>query len=283
MRILHLSDLHVEGAPERAYPGVGATLEQSRALVREEAPDYLFVTGDLTSHGSAEAQELALAREWLDALGVPYLCLPGNHDLGANRWRGERSPGSERYEDAPLAETNFGRTFGLGPLEVRDLGPLTAMALSLRSGDPDGVLPALEEALGRGDGPVALLAHYPLLQTRDQGVLAEFGAGDWVPDLVEPLLAIIRAHPRVRLLAAGHVHALTGRLLPGGALQLTAGALGPGASVYRRYTVSGQRLAFSSHLGAGPLGFWERLVPDAYPAEYHLGASHERLGELPLR
>ena len=284
MKILHITDIHAELPPERINPGIGRVLDRARAIVRSEAPDYLLVTGDLTSAGSSEVDELKFARQWLDSLGAPYLAIAGNHDLGANSRRGEQYPELERHDPRPLADTNFGRVFGPDAIVTCDVGPLLAVGLSLRAGDPDGVLPQLIGLLDRVAKPVVLFGHYPLVPTRDTGVLSRFGAGDFIPDLVEPLAQIIGAHPVVKAYLAGHVHAVSARPITAGCCQLTAGGLGPGASAYRVYELSPGRLRYATRLGAGPLGFWERIVPSEAPSpmEYHLGTAAERVGALDL-
>jgi Icc protein len=284
MRIVHLSDLHWEAEPERLYPGVGRVLEASRRLVSDEGPDFVLVTGDLTCRGSAEVAELRGAKAWLDSLGVPYLCIPGNHDLGANPWRGARYPEWEAYDGRPLAETAFGTVFGVPPLQVKDLGPVLVVGLTLRAGDPDQVLSSLAAVLDRADKPILLAAHYPLQVVREQGILAEFGFSDFIPDLVDPLRRLIADHPVVRLYLAGHIHAVSAKALAPHCLQITAGALGPGASAFRRYQIAEGALSFSTRLGAGPLGFWERLIPEGvYDPHYHLGRPDEREGVWPLK
>lgn len=284
MRIVHITDLHWEIAPERLNPGIGDVLADAATLIRAERPDFLFVTGDLTSHGASEIDELRAARRWLDALGVPYLAIAGNHDLGANPGRGERYPDQERWDPRPFADTQYGQVFGQDPLVVSDLGPVVAIGVSLRAGDPDGVLPRLENSLAGAAKPTVLLGHYPLVPTRSAGVLSRFGAGDFIPDLVGPLTDTIRSHPAVKLYAAGHVHAVSRQPLGAGCVQLTVGGLGPGASTYRRYEVSGGQLTYSTHFGPGPLGFWERHVPAEAPLapEYHLGSPVERTGSVSL-
>ncbi len=284
MKILHITDIHAELPPERTNPGMGLVLDRGRAIVRSEAPDYVLVTGDLTTRGSSAVDELKLARQWLDSLGAPYLAIAGNHDLGANARRGEQYPELERHDPRPLADTHFGRVFGPDALITCDFGPLLAVGLSLRAGDPDGVLPKLIGLLDRAAKPVALFGHYPLVPTRETGVLRRFGAGDFIPDLVEPLVQIIGAHPMVKAYLAGHVHAVSARPITAGCLQLTAGGFGPGASAYRVYDLSPGRLGYTTRLGAGPLGFWERVVPSEapFPVDYHLGAAAERVGDLDL-
>jgi 3',5'-cyclic AMP phosphodiesterase CpdA len=72
-RALHLSDLH-RGANES--PETDGALAE---LVAELEPVVVIVTGDLANRGRAD--ELRRARALLDALGAPWLAVPGNHDL----------------------------------------------------------------------------------------------------------------------------------------------------------------------------------------------------------
>lgn len=72
-RALHVSDLH-RGANES--PETDAALAR---LVEELRPVVVIATGDLANRG--RAAELRRARALLDRLGVPWLAVPGNHDL----------------------------------------------------------------------------------------------------------------------------------------------------------------------------------------------------------
>jgi len=70
--LAHVSDPHF-GAHD---PRVAEVL--SRAL-REAAPDLVLVGGDFTQR--ARRGQYARARAWLDGLGLPFLGVPGNHDI----------------------------------------------------------------------------------------------------------------------------------------------------------------------------------------------------------
>ena len=71
--LLHISDTHF-GTEE---PPVVAALQQ---LVREQAPDAVILSGDITQR--ARSAQFAAARRFCDALGVQrLLTLPGNHDI----------------------------------------------------------------------------------------------------------------------------------------------------------------------------------------------------------
>ena len=71
-RLFHVSDLHFGRADK-------AALDWFARSVREERPDAVVVTGDLTMR--ARSAEYAAASEWLARLGVPLSIEPGNHDL----------------------------------------------------------------------------------------------------------------------------------------------------------------------------------------------------------
>lgn len=76
-RIVHLSDLHFGRArPELLDPLLGA--------VAAAAPDLVAVSGDLTQR--ARESQFAEARAFLDRLPVPWLCVPGNHDIPLENW-----------------------------------------------------------------------------------------------------------------------------------------------------------------------------------------------------
>ncbi len=72
-RLLHLSDIHF-GPPHYEPAAVGV-----ESLVRELRPDLVVVSGDLTQR--ARARQFRQARRFLEGLGLPFLAVPGNHDV----------------------------------------------------------------------------------------------------------------------------------------------------------------------------------------------------------
>jgi 3',5'-cyclic AMP phosphodiesterase CpdA len=72
IRLFHVSDMHF-GAEDRE------ALDWFAALVRDEQPDAVVVTGDLTMR--ARRHEFAAAAQWLEGLGRPVTVEAGNHDL----------------------------------------------------------------------------------------------------------------------------------------------------------------------------------------------------------
>lgn len=72
-RILHVSDLHI-GRRDAQEPY--AALQELAARVQ---PTLVLATGDLAHRG--RRSELLHAREVLESLRVPFLAVPGNHDI----------------------------------------------------------------------------------------------------------------------------------------------------------------------------------------------------------
>jgi 3',5'-cyclic AMP phosphodiesterase CpdA len=70
--VVHLSDLHFGREDARA---VSALPDAVRAV----SPDVIAISGDLTQR--ARRAQFRRAREFLDALPVPQLIVPGNHDV----------------------------------------------------------------------------------------------------------------------------------------------------------------------------------------------------------
>ncbi|WP_255555523.1 phosphodiesterase [Enterovibrio paralichthyis] len=88
-RILQLTDTHIV-CPPKKVSGVLDTLasfEQAvskieQDLVKLGAIDAIVVTGDITDHGDLDSYEAF--KSVLGRLGIPYLVIPGNHDLRAS-------------------------------------------------------------------------------------------------------------------------------------------------------------------------------------------------------
>jgi 3',5'-cyclic AMP phosphodiesterase CpdA len=72
-RILHLSDLHI-GHGEAWKP-----VEALGELIADLQPELVVATGDLAHRGRRE--ELETAAQLLRGLGLPFLAVPGNHDI----------------------------------------------------------------------------------------------------------------------------------------------------------------------------------------------------------
>ncbi len=156
-RLFHVSDIHF-GAEDRA------ALDWFAATVRDEQPDAVIVTGDLTMR--ARQHEFAAAQEWLEALGRPITVEVGNHDLPYfNPWARFVTP----YRRFQALERMIER-----PLELRGVSivPLKTTAraqlrLNWSKGYVSGraISRTLTQVADAPDGHVVLIAcHHPLVE-----------------------------------------------------------------------------------------------------------------------
>jgi 3',5'-cyclic AMP phosphodiesterase CpdA len=73
--IVHLSDMHFGTEDKTVLEGLLADLDG----VTSQRPTLVAISGDLTQR--ARAKQFQVARHFLDNLLVPYIVVPGNHDI----------------------------------------------------------------------------------------------------------------------------------------------------------------------------------------------------------
>jgi Icc protein len=195
IRIAQISDLHIKPQGVLAYGRVDTAkaLERCIAILNEfePAPDFVVISGDLADTPTPE--EYHHLKRLLTRLKLPFAGIPGNHD--------SRDMMRAAFPDGAYA-------FPSGPLNQKiEAGGLDLLLLdSSVASKPHGELePAtlqwLDAALAsHADRPALLFLHHP-----------PFIAGIWHMDRQNllnagELAAIIRRHPRVGLIATGHVH-----------------------------------------------------------------------------
>ena len=202
--VAQISDLHIKAPGSLAYGRVDTAraLEPCVATLNAlvPAPDFVVISGDLADTPAVEEYE-HLGR-LLQPLKLPYAAVPGNHD-------------SREMMRAALPKAPY--AFPSGPLDQRiEVGGLDLLLLdSSVHGKPHGELGVptlqwLEATLASStDRPALLFLHHP-----------PFIAGIWHMDRqnlqnAEALAAIVRSHPRVQLIACGHIHRATLTLFAG--------------------------------------------------------------------
>lgn len=300
-RFVHASDLHLGRQHDPHFDLATLRAEAFFSALKSGLhPDWLVVSGDLTSLGTVDPAELSTVRAHLDAAGVPYDVLPGNHDLCPSPEQAAKSPGVERYEHVPLEQTVYARTFGERGLRFRHTGgDVEFLGVTLRAGDPDGELPRLAADLDRPSTARAriVVGHYPSRPVRTGGSLATWGPGHIGPS-AGALDAVLAAHgpeaprptgvPPVIAYLFGHVHILCATR-HAGVWHMTPGALAAGCPGHRVCEIHRDRVEFrfvplaDARLAAP--GFWGGHPTDAQhpdPHTYHAGTPQERTVSIPL-
>jgi 3',5'-cyclic AMP phosphodiesterase CpdA len=195
IRIAQISDLHIKPPGQLAYGRVDTAKALARCVEAlnafEPAPDFVVVSGDLAD--TPVWQEYDYLAQLLAPLRLPFAGIPGNHD--------ERELMRAAFPKAAYA-------FSSGPLNQKiAIGELDLMLLdSSVPGKPHGELDALTlqwldtMLCSSVDRPALVFLHHP-----------PFLAGIWHMDRqnltnAAELAAIIRRHPRVQLVATGHIH-----------------------------------------------------------------------------
>jgi Icc protein len=202
--IAQISDLHVKRPGALAYRQVDTAAALARCVAElnrlDPAPDLVVISGDLVD--TPLEDEYGHLTTLLVPLAVPFAAIPGNHD--------DRALLRAAFADQPYAPSD-------GALNmVHAVGELDVVLLdSSVPGAAHGALEAdtlrwLDTTLAASTTRTALLfLHHPPFVT---GIAHMDGqnlrnAGD--------LAAILRRHPRARLVAAGHVHRATATTFAG--------------------------------------------------------------------
>ncbi|MDH4148051.1 MAG: metallophosphoesterase [Acidimicrobiia bacterium] len=207
VRILHVSDTHLsQRAPE-------ANRNWS-AVVRHAAttkPDLVVHTGDLTLDGAARRDDLVHARAALaelDAAGVPWVIVAGNHDLG------DAPPTAHPVDDARRRAfaREVGESFWALELGGWRLVGADVQTLATPGAAADELWSRLEAALVPGP-PTALFIHRPLFEEcLDEEVTVP---SRYLAAATRDRLWALGQRASTRLVASGHVHQWRQRSLDG--------------------------------------------------------------------
>src|ERR1700760_1707940 len=193
--IAPISDLHIKPPGTLAYGKVDTAKALGRCVATLNAfvpaPDFVVISGDLADTPNTE--EYDYLTRLLAPLKLPFAGIPGNHD--------SRELMRAAFSDAPYA-------FPSGALnQMIAVGELDLLLLdSSVPGKPHGLLEPptlqwLEQALSSSASrPALLFLHHP-----------PFIAGIWHMDRqnlrnASEFADTVRRHPRVRLVATGHLH-----------------------------------------------------------------------------
>ena len=198
-RVVHISDTHLA---EDVRPFVW-NFQAAVALIRARRPDLVVNTGDVTLDGAHRPHDLTFARDCHEELDAPWVCIPGNHDIGDNPWKTDLGD--------PITDERLGlyrRTFG-EDWWIVDAGAwmllgVNAQLLGSGLADEDTQWAFIESAVARSAGrPVAVFVHKPLFRDHADETGID---GRYVPPAPRRRLAQALHGADVRLVASGHVH-----------------------------------------------------------------------------
>jgi 3',5'-cyclic AMP phosphodiesterase CpdA len=156
-RFFHVSDVHF-GREDRA------AIDWFDAKVREEQPDAVIMTGDLTMQ--ARAREFEAAAKWLQGLGCPVTVEVGNHDLPYfNPWARFVTP----YKRYRALERMIERPLDVQGVSVVPLKTTARFQWRLNWSKGHVSTRALQEALALTEaapvgGLVFVACHHPLIE-----------------------------------------------------------------------------------------------------------------------
>ena len=198
VHIAQISDLHIKQPGALAYGRVDTAkaLEHCIAALNAfaPAPDFVVISGDLVDTPTVEEYEHL--KRLLAPLKWPFASIPGNHD-SRDMMRAAFPKAIQPQSTDALNQR----------IEVAGLDLL--LLDSSVPGKPYGQLDAvtlrwLEATLAAAPArPALIFLHHP-----------PFRAGIWHMDRqnllnADALAAVVRRHPRVRLIGTGHVHRAT--------------------------------------------------------------------------
>ena len=197
--IAHITDTHLSEAKPQFAPNFLATV----GLINDLAPDLVVNTGDITVDGADDDSDHRYAYDLHENFSMPWLAIPGNHDLGDN-------PSSEAGHSLmnPARRQRYreywGDDFwGMDAGEFRLLG-LNAQLFGTGGEDEAEQWDVLsDEAAMLRDRPVILFIHKPLF--KDSPAESATSQRYVAPTSRNRLLDLLRP-ARLRLIASGHVH-----------------------------------------------------------------------------
>lgn len=198
-RLVLISDTHLS----RSHPLFHYNWDVTIGWIKAEQPDLVISLGDVSLNGAHAQDDLVYARCQYDRLTVPWLAVPGNHDVGNNipDLRGECTIDGGRL-------TRFRRGFGPDHWyrEIGDWSFIGINSLLLGSGLEDEAeqWAFLKEALAdAAPRPTALFLHKPLYLTDPKAT--NLNQGSVFPAPRAALEAVLAAHPP-RMIVSGHNH-----------------------------------------------------------------------------
>jgi 3',5'-cyclic-AMP phosphodiesterase len=202
-RIAQVSDTHLS----KSRPLFDGNFAPVQDALRTAKPDLVIHTGDLSLDGADSADDLRHGTAAMNALGLDWLGLPGNHDVGDDAVLGGRQPITAerltRWEEC------------IGPLHfMRDIPGWRLIGLDTQgfSANPAHRAAVAKAIATAGLRRIALFQHKPITEE----ALDDTAVNYWplLPSPRAELLAMF-GERRPALIASGHVHQWRDRVADG--------------------------------------------------------------------
>lgn len=196
--VAHITDTHLSASKPFFSDNFRIVADDLKA----SRPDLVVNTGDVSVNGADLTEDLVTARAMHDRIGVPWLAVPGNHDVGDNQETARKQPiNAERR--ARWLEI-FGADYWTR--DVPGWRLLGIDSLLLGSDLPEATAQqqfVAEAARTLGDRRLALFLHKPLFH--DALDDAEVGGHGVNPAPRRRLMEALGASAP-RLVCCGHLH-----------------------------------------------------------------------------
>lgn len=177
LRLFHVSDLHF-GRED------AAAVAWFARVVRDERPDAVICTGDLTMR--ARSAEYAAATAWLAALETPVTIEPGNHDLPYYNPIARMFAPYRRYARVEAAIERPLALPGVMIVPLKTTARLQWRNLSWGRVSRSGLPAAVARLRAKPAGTIALVTcHHPLVRTGFDGHGDTTGGGAALAALAE--------------------------------------------------------------------------------------------------
>lgn len=209
MKILHLADTHYDQNTENLhYPASKEMVIHLFDWLEKVKDNYdlILVSGDVTVKGTVSLNELQYVKNKFDALGLPYIIVPGNHDLCPLIGMEKRYPKLEEYEYVPLEDTNFFKVFKENGVRcTKVINDIKFIGFAIRNNDPDEMLPWLKKELSTPHEKI-VIGHYPVVPTRLDGFCSTWDYFRIENSLTSLSSLLFDETNKVRAYLCGHQH-----------------------------------------------------------------------------
>ena len=252
-RLAQISDTHLSNR----VPGFRANFDLLAEHLRDMRPDLVINTGDISLDGADRVEDLGVAHEAHSELGLDWLAVPGNHDIGDDPLPGCRQPANAERLARWRAQ--------IGPdTFVRDvpgwrLIGLDTQITSTNLPEAEEQMERLVEALHGTEGrAVAVFMHKPFCQER----MDETDSTYWcIQPRPRHRLVDLLLPQRPAFIASGHVHQWRDRGVSEGLRQVWAPSAAFIVGDAYQETVGEKSVGFVEHLLHPDGNFETRMVP----------------------